>query len=216
MSFEGGAESGMSFEVLADWVDGRLPVDRGEAVRAEVSLAGPATEASVRWLDQFRALARAMPLVEPPPVVGQHLRRHFRLWSQARAALSQPPAQLMATLLFDSRLDVAPAGVRGVDDYDGAAHVAYTCEGADVVLDLIRTGDGGVRVEGQVLVAEGVEPVFEAVVVGPGGVLRTVDGDELGRFSLVSVPVDATELRVSNGDVTIVAALDLRGPEPVV
>ena len=216
MSFEGGADSGMNFEVLADWVDGRLPAGRAEVVGAEVSVAGPEVQASVRWLDQFRVLARAMPLVEPPPVVGQHLRRHFRLWSQARAALSQPPAQLMATLLFDSRLDVAPAGVRGVDDYDGAAHVAYTCEGADVVLDLIRTGDGGVRVEGQVLVAEGVEPVFEAVVVGPGGVLRTVDGDELGRFSLVSVPVDATELRVSNGDFVIVAALDLRGPEPVV
>ena len=59
------------------------------------------------------------------------------------------------------------------------------------------------------------DPVFEAVAVGPQGVTRTVDGDELGRFCLPVVPEDATELRVTNGDLTIVAALDLRGPEPV-
>jgi hypothetical protein len=216
MSFDGEANFGSDFKLLADWLDGRLPEHQAEAVRAAVPMAEPATQATVQWLHQFRILARAMPLSEPPPVVRQHLRRYFRLWSRARAALSQPPAQLIATLLFDSRLDLATAGVRGVDDQDSAAHLAYTSDRADLVLDLTRNGDGQVRVDGQVLAGEDEEPVFEAMVVGPYGVIRTVDGDELGRFSLPSVPDDTTELRVTNGDLTIVAALDLRGSEPVV
>jgi len=215
MAPDGEAQSGIDIKLLADWLDGRLPEHRAEAVRAAVPMAEPETQATVQWLHRFQVLARAMPLSEPPAVVGQHLRRYFRLWSQARTALSQPPALLTATLLFDSRLDLATAGVRGVDDYENAAHLAYTCDRADLVLDLSRNSDGRVRVDGQVLAGEDEEPVFEAMVVGPHGVIRTVDGDELGRFSLPSVPDDATELRVTNGDLTIVAALDLRGPEPV-
>jgi len=216
MSTDDEADRGMNFELLLDWLDGRLPEHRAEALEAAVPMAQPETQATVQWLHEFQVLARAMPLYEPPPVVGQHLRRHFRLWSRARAALNQPPAELTATLLFGSRLDLATAGVRGVDDQEHAAHLAYTCDRADLVLDITRNSDGGVRVDGQVLAAEDEEPVFEAMVIGPRGVIRAVDGDELGRFCLPSVPDDATELRVMNGDLIIVAALDLRGPEPVV
>jgi hypothetical protein len=97
----------------------------------------------------------------------------------------------------------------------GTAHLAYTTDRADLVLDITRSGAGRVRIEGQVLPTAQMEPpVFEAAAIGPYGIIRTVDGDELGRFTLPSVGEEATELQVTNGDLTIVATLDLRGPEP--
>ena len=183
-------------------------------MRATAARANSATEATVQWLRQFKLLARALPLYETPPVVKQYLQRHFLFWSRARAALDQPAVEFPMALLFDSRLDLATAGVRGVGDHEDSTHLAYTCERADLVLDLSQHSAGRVQIDGQVLPnSEGVAPVFEAMVIGPYGFTRTVDGDELGRFCLPSVPDDATELRVTNGDFTIVAAIDLRGPE---
>lgn len=113
-------------------------------------------------------------------------------------------------MLFDSRLDLVPVPVRGSGDGRGIVHLAYTTDQADVVLDVRRLGGRRVRLDGQVLTGNGQEPIFEAVAVTPDGPVRTVDGDELGRFCLPSVPDDATELRVTNGRLVVVAALSLR------
>jgi hypothetical protein len=215
VSQAGDANREPNFELLIDWLDGRLSEDRSEEARDRVAKASSATQVTVQWLRQFQRLARALPLYETPPVVKQRLQRHFLLWSRARAELAQTAVEQTAVLLFDSRLDLAGAGVRGVGDYEDAAHLAYTSERADLVLDISRHSGGRVQIDGQVLPnGEGEAPVFEAMVSGPHGVERTVDGDELGRFCLPSVHEDATELRVTNGDFTIVAGIDLRGPEP--
>ena len=63
------------------------------------------------------------------------------------------------------------------------------------------------------LTEESPAPIFEAAVNGPSGVRRTIDGDALGRFSLTEVTEDASELQVTNGEVTILAELDLRGED---
>jgi hypothetical protein len=201
------------FVQLVDWLEDRLPFEQAVAVQDAVA-ADAETAETVQWLRTFAALSRSMPLHEPPPVISQHLDRHFLRWVQARTALSQPSVELVATLLFDSRLDLESSGVRGGQEHAGAAHVAYTTDRADLVLDIRGAGMGLVRIDGQVLVTVPDQlPIFEAVALGPHGSTRTVDGDQLGRFCLRSVPTDATELRVTNGELTIVAALDLRGPE---
>jgi hypothetical protein len=152
-----------------------------------------------------------MPLHKPPPIIRQKLVGYFERWSQARATLDYPRLELNARLLFDSRLDLAPVGVRGPNDGEGIAHLAYTTDHADLVLDVSRVGGGMVRLDGQVLLTDDTQAhIFEAVVTGPSGTRRTIDGDALGRFCLVDVPEDASELRVTNGDMTMVLALDLR------
>ncbi|MFP5281978.1 MAG: hypothetical protein ACLGIF_00825 [Actinomycetes bacterium] len=202
------------FATLLDWTEGRLGERAAERVAGAVSTGHPETSATLVWLQNFRSLAQTMPLHSPPPIVRQHLRRHFRRWSQARAALVQAPVRLVASLLFDSRLDLAGAGFRGVDHAENVVHLAYSSDRADLVLDVRRVGPEEVRIDGQVLVEEGEPPVFEASAHGPHGTVRTVDGDDLGRFCLPSVPEDATELRVTNGEVIITAALNLGGAEP--
>ena len=112
-------------------------------------------------------------------------------------------------LLFDSRRDVVMSSVRAADLDDEVIHLAYTTDVADLVIDARRSG-GRLRLEGQVLLAAPDRaPIFEAVISGPDFSARTIDGDGLGRFSLSDVPKVARHLWVSNGEIAIVAELDL-------
>lgn len=203
------------FRTLVDWVEGRLDPTTAVGVSDAVLAGDPQTVAAVDWLRRFLELAGSMPLQPPPPIIRQNLRRYFARWSQARATLDSPRLELNASLLFDSRLDLAPIGVRGPDDFEGVVHLAYTTDRADLVLDVSRVGGRALRLDGQVLLTDDTQaPIFEAVATGPSFIQRTIDGDPLGHFCLVDVPEDASELRVTNGDLTIVVALDLRGEDP--
>jgi hypothetical protein len=200
----------LSFTALADWVDGRLPGERAAEVAHLVAAADAEVQGSVRWLRRYTATAAAVPMHAPPPIVRQQLRRHFADWAAARAVLDRKPRVLSAVLIFDSRRDLALAGVRGGDLDDETIHLAYSTEAGDLVLDLVRTGPGLRRLDGQVLVpADTAARVFEATIEGPGFALRTVDGDETGSFAIEGVPESATRLRASNGEITIVVDLDL-------
>lgn len=188
--------------LLLDWIEGRLDASSAARVDAAVAAGDPATIATVDWLRDFARLARSMPLHDPPPIVRQHLRRHFRRESRSRPDPAYEPVRLVATPLFDSRRDLALAGMRGVDEPGEVVHLAFSTDQADLVLDVTPQGPHEVSIEGQVLLADvGEARVFEATAVGPAGLIRTVDGDELGRFWLAAVPVDTTELRVTNGEV---------------
>lgn len=208
MSPESGARP--DFAELLDLVDGRL--DPASAARTrELARGDSEATASLRWIAGFVESTRAMPLHQPPPIVRQGLQNYFARWSRARATLDRPRLEFPASLLFDSRLDLATVGVRGADDTEGIVHLAYTTDRADLVLDVRPLGAGLVQLDGQVLLTQpSTAPIFEATALGPQGALRTVDGDALGNFSLTGVPVDVTELRVSNGDLLIVAAVNLQ------
>lgn len=199
------------FALLVDLVEGRLDQATAAEARGAADQGDPETRSSLGWITTFLDDARAMPLQPPPPIVRQSLHGYFARWSRARATLDRPQVELPASLLFDSRLDLAPVGVRGAGDAEGTVHLAYTTDQADLVLDVHPVGEGLVRVDGQVLLTDPDQaPIFEATALGPSGSVRTVDGDALGNFSLAGVPADTTQVRVTNGDLVIVAAVDLR------
>ena len=198
------------FGLLLDWLEDRLDPETADRVAAHMTVADERTRRTADWLRGFLATARALPLHEPPPVVRQSLIQHFARWSQAQAVLDQRPRDVHVRLLFDSRQDLAPAGVRAGGRDDDALHLVYTAEEGDLLVDIYRLGAGLVRLDGQMLLAEPQgAPVFEASVTGPGFTIRTRDGDELGRFSLRDVPRTRCQLKASNGLITVVADLDL-------
>jgi hypothetical protein len=199
-----------SFATLLDWLEGRLDSEHAAQVLAWVAEGDSRTQASVQWLQGFLATARAFPAPAPPPIVRQNLRQHFVRWSKARAALRADPQLVDATLLFDSRQDLALTGVRGGDEPEEAYHLAFTTDVADLVLDVRRIGNGQVRLDGQVLLGDtSGAPVFAAEAAGAEFIVRTVDGDELGRFTLLEVPAERCRLEVSNGEILLRAELDL-------
>jgi hypothetical protein len=198
------------FETLVDWLEGRLDPRTAEQVAAQVADGDERTRCTVDWLRGFLATAHALPLHEPPPIVRQSLQQHFERWSRAKAELGQQPRVVHTRLLFDSRQDLALAGVRAGAGEDGTFHLAYTAEEGDLLVDVYRLEAGLVRLDGQVLLAQPRQaPVFEASVTGTGFTVRTKDGDELGRFSLRDVPARQCRLEATNGLVTVVAVLDL-------
>ena len=198
------------FALLLDWLEGRLEPAEAAEVAALVDRADARTQGLVDWLRGFLAAARALPLHQPPPIVRQSLAQYFARWSRARAELDQQPRLVHARLLFDSRQDLAATGVRAGVDCGETVHLAYTTEAGDLLLDVYELGPDRVRLDGQVLLAEPEgAPVFQASVTGPGFVLRTIDGDALGRFSLPDVPRGPCQLRASNGVLTIVVELNL-------
>ena len=204
------------FEMLLDWLEGRLDQDTAGRVAAYVDQADEDTRRTVDWLRGFLATARELPLHEPPPIVRQSLAQYFARWSRARAELDQPARDVHARLLFDSRHDLPLAGVRAGTSDDDAVHLVYTAEEGDLLIDVYRQGAGAVRLDGQMLLAQPAgAPVFEASVTGPGFSVRTRDGDDLGRFSLPAVPAQRGQLRATNGLITIVVDLDLEpGGDP--
>jgi hypothetical protein len=157
---------GVSFATLLDWLEGRLDAAEASHVAARVANADRRTQATVAWLQGFLASARAFPAPEPPPIVRQNLRQHFVRWSKAQAALRAEPQVVHASLLFDSRQDLALAGFRAADDTDEAYHLAFTTDVADLVIDVRRIADGQVRLDGQVLLNDpGAAPVFAAEAI---------------------------------------------------
>jgi hypothetical protein len=201
-----------SFGTLLDWLEGRLDAAEASQVSARVADGDRRTRAAVHWLQGFLATARAFPAPEPPPIIRQNLRQHFVRWSKAQAALRAHPDLVDATLLFDSRQDVALAGFRGGEEAEDSYHLAFTTDVADLVIDVRRIADGQVRLDGQVLPGDpAAPPVFAAEATGPGFHVRTVDGDELGRFTLAEVPVGRCRLEAGNGETTLRAELDLTG-----
>jgi hypothetical protein len=201
--------------MLLDWLEGRLDLETGDRVAAHVAGTDERTRRTVEWLSGFLATARALPLHDPPPIVRQSLDQYFARWSRARAELGQQPREVRAQLLFDSRLDLAAAGVRAGASDDEAVHLVYTADEGDLLIDVYPLGPGSVRLDGQMLpTSPGEAPIFEASVAGPGFTVRTKDGDELGRFRLKDVPERQCQLRASNGLITVVADLNLDpGPD---
>ena len=202
--------AGPSFATLLDWLEGRLDATEASHVSARVAEGDSRTQAAVQWLQGFLATAQAFPAPDPPPIIRQNLQQHFVRWSKARAALRADPHLMDATMLFDGRQDLALAGFRGGGETDDAYHLAFTADVADLVIDVRRIADGQVRLDGQVLVGDpAAAPVFAAEAAGPGFRVRTVDGDELGRFTLPEVPAGRCRLTVSNGEILLRAELDL-------
>ena len=91
-------------------------------------------------------------------------------------------------------------------------HLAYRRDLADLLIDVHPPPDGRVRLEGQVRpIEDSVAPVFEPTATGPGVEVRTIDGDELGRFALSPVPIEADALQVGNGELVLLARWMRRG-----
>jgi hypothetical protein len=199
-----------SFGLLCDWLEGRLDAETAAGVAAAVEADEDGRlQGSVAWLTSFLTVSRELPLSSPPPLVRQRLNQYFSRWSKAREAMSGTPVVVPADLLFDSRKDLVGAGMRS-GSADAAVHLGFISAVADIVLDARPTPDGLIRVDGQVLPTRDTAPVFAATFEAPSFSATVLDGDEFGHFGVGGVPRESVEVRLSNGEVTVVLQADLR------
>lgn len=81
----------ISFALLVDWVEGRLPEDEAAQVSRALQDAGRATQTTVAWLRAFREMSEEIEVAAPPPVLRRELSELFQKEGQisreAQAAL---------------------------------------------------------------------------------------------------------------------------------
>ncbi len=205
-------DGGTEFRQVADYVDGRLDGPEHASARTAVEhlLATSADARSVeQWLREMTQVARRVPLVERSPLVEQRLRHYFTRWAHAQNVMSQLGPRFTAIIVADSRRDRASAGVRGAADTSSAASLLYGCDVGELALDLRPAGEGGVRLDGQLLLDQPTESPYFGVSVVVAGTRESTESDELGRFSFARLPAVPTTLRLDNGELEIAAHVDL-------
>jgi len=170
---------------LADRRDGRLAGRRREAVEAHLATGCASCTRTEARLDRALVALREGPLAPAPATLVRSARRLFaaQRWARVLAA----PAELLARLVFDQRVQVVPALRSAV----GEARRMLWAVG-DHELDLaIAEGPGGTELEGPFLPAEddGTSSVAGDVTAWRDG--RAVASSRLdaeGRFRLADLP----------------------------
>jgi hypothetical protein len=187
-------------EEILDWMEGRLDPVRAAQVEEAVARPGSIAHEFAEWAREFHRLAGATPLIPPPPLVGQRLRRMYAAW----AGRVRTTARLVARLDVDSREPDALVAVRGpLLDPTTRVQLTFTCEAADVVLDVAPAGPDAVTIRGQVMPRRPTPSAFQATATGPSRTVSTIDGDDLGSFRLERVPVDTELLVLTNDELLI-------------
>jgi hypothetical protein len=195
--------SRISFERLADWVEGRLSAEEARAVEEQVAVADEATCAEVEWLRAFARVNEEVVLDAPPQAVRDELIRRFDAYTEARRTPSLLQ-RLVATLSFDSGLQPA-FGVRSAAGQGKQRQLVYTTDAADIALNVRpRHRNGHVDVDGQVFPADDADPAsFSVQLLSGADEVGLSTTDELGEFAFESVPSGAYQILVSGERVEI-------------
>jgi hypothetical protein len=201
-----------SFTTLVDYVEGRLTAEAAARVERTLATADPQTRSALAWIRTFHDVADRLPLTAPPLRVRSALRREFEEHAARGAPLARSARRLLALLTFDSRSGLAVAGVRSGDSAASVTSLAFSCEAADVLVDLTPAGEGRLRLDGQVLWPDDRDArLLEARLTGPGFAEETQDSDALGRFAFARVPTSVDRLLLRAGDVDIELAWEPGG-----
>ena len=183
------ASGNIRFETLLALALGELNASQ----QAEVEQALAENPALRRTLDQIRAILHVFATddsVEPPETVVQRLKALYRAPQQAEAPGWLAAArELLARLVFDSRIAPAVAGFRGGDD---AFQLSYESEAGEVDLECEPTLDAqrhAWRIMGQVT-PRGPQPVRRVLVVPQGSAqpVAEVPVDADGVFTVQADP----------------------------
>jgi hypothetical protein len=201
----------ISFERLADWVEGRLSEEEARALEEQVAVADEATRAQVKWLHAFARTNESVVLDTPPHEVRDELIRRFGAYAEGRHTPSFLQ-RLVATLSFDSGLQPA-FGVRSAAGQEKQRQLVYTTDAADIALNVRpRPRNGHLDLDGQVFPADSADPASFSVQLLSGA--KEVDlttTDELGEFAFQSVSPGAYQILVSGERVEIlISTIELR------
>lgn len=178
----------------------RLSAESFDALQADFTRAEREGR-STRWLDRLTQAADRLPLAEPPPALRQQLRDLF-----------DPPlrSEGPAVMVFDSRADLALAGVRGADDDVGWSAI-FTSDAADVAIDVWPVGDGTFDVDGHVMAHAGTSQGWRVRLELTGA--DWDDADDLGRFGLQGLATGVHDLVIESTRNRMIVQLELTESE---
>lgn len=188
------------FETLAAYVLGEL--DRPMAAELEAGLAqSPADAALVGRIREVVDILRTDDTVAPQRALVERVKRLFETPRPATVAgILERAREVVATLVFDSRVRTAMAGFRGPAS---SYQLAFSSDLADVDLQIAPPGaphESLWTLRGQVSPHDRASVSSVALIdAGTSSPVATTPVDERGMFSMKSGP-GAFDLRIAMGD----------------
>ena len=195
----------ITFERLADWLEGRLSDEDARKVEEALASADKATKEDADWLRDFLKVSSETKLASPPPEVRERISRHLRRFTEG------PPEpgffkRLVANLTFDSDAGLAVAGLRSAGGAGGTQRqLVYSADDVDLALDVRRRPGGTLDVGGQILPSKAEPAEFSVQLLRGGLEFCIARADEMGEFFCRNLPPGTYEIILSTGefDVTV-------------
>ena len=197
----------LNFDILLDWLEGRLPEGEAKAIEQQVAMADETTQADVAWIRTFLQVSQETTLASPPATVRTELTRRFEAYAQKRP---QPGLlqQLVAILTFDSHSQSAAAGIRAASTPETQRQLIYTTDVADIALNVQPRSNKLFDLNGQVLPTEEVAlDNFSVQLLRDMEEKGLTTTDNLGEFLFEAIPTGIYELIVSNDQFEALIAL---------
>ena len=190
--------SGPEFARILDWLEGKLPEEEAAALAAQLAAAGEETLADLNWLRSFLELSRKNKLASPPPELRHELRRLFVEYAGEHRP-QNAFRRMLASLTFDSRSQMAAAGLRSADITGAQAQLIFSTPVAEVALNFqTRPQDQHINLLGQVFPLED-RPMqaFSVQLLSGAQEAGLASSDELGEFAFEGIPAGTYDLILS-------------------
>lgn len=182
-------KSTLNFEHLADWVDNRLSEEEAGMIAKQMESVDEATQESVAWLKAFTRAGKTTKLSSPPPELRSELIRRFKEYSRER---KQPGffQRLIASLTFDSDLQMVAAGARSVESPASQRQLIYSTDLADIALNIQpRSYNRDFNITGEVFSnGDSTAGPLSVQLLQENTELKLTMVDEMGEFVFESVP----------------------------
>jgi len=188
-------ESGLSFSVLADWIEGRLDANRSAEVERAVAAADPMVHANIEWIYQFIEAGQSMPMVDPPESVKQDIRDAFA----RRTSPWDAGTFVDATLVFDNHVSTSAAGMRSKNSTH-SRHLVFHGDDYKVSVETMGQDDGRISSSGHVSTPVGNDERPELIFTSLREVRHITRCDVDGTFDLEVVSSDVDEIWVDSGE----------------
>jgi hypothetical protein len=183
-------------EAVLLYAEGRADAHTSASVEAHLSSGCASCREAVAFMDDVIGTFRADAALAVPVEVRQSAMELFR----SRARQPSVLQRLVATLVFDSRMQPAMAGARSAAV--GSFHLVYEAPALSIDLACEAVSDQW-RVMGQALPVDAAAGAWQVRALGAGG-MNEVAADELGIFQLRDLPPGVYTFTLSRGSEEVI------------
>jgi hypothetical protein len=193
-------------ETVLDLLDGRLDKDQEAFWKRHLEICKDCAQEAERWKDFNSDLKRS----RLKSASEQDLQKAMSIFPESPGGERHGVRSVLASIVFDSLLQPAFAGARGVSS--AARQLVMHAEEFDIHVK-IWGDDNNRQMLGQLLPRSGEDFVHTARfhLLRNGERIETTAVDELGEFRFSDVPDGHLSLQIDLPNLTVIGALNVRG-----
>lgn len=171
------------FAQILNWLEGKLPEEEMQSVTEALAATDKATQADLEWLRMFLLTSKEVHLASPPAKVKEISKHRFAEYATTYRPLGFIQ-HCQAMLTFDSRGQVAAAGLRSASTESLQQQLIYSTEIAEVVMNVQwLPQDKRFNLIGQVFPLADIPPAAFSIQILQNSVeVGITTADELGEF----------------------------------